>query len=104
MRYLDRTHIGSLQTERHRPTFSTEQILQIYEASGRSTDLEVLQAQARVLFPEILEDGAPPLWKANGAGRAFRRPDGTFERAVCRFGSNCCRDLGILADGTPEIY
>ena len=32
----DKSHIGSLDTNRGRPTFTAEQIVQIYEAAGRA--------------------------------------------------------------------
>ena len=100
----DKSHIGSLDTNRGRPTFTAEQIVQIYEAAGRSTELDDLLAKARALFPDILEDGVPPLWRTEGVGRAFLSEDGSYVRPIWRLGSNYCRDVGILPDGTPRIY
>lgn len=104
MLIADKSHIGSLETNRDRPTFTAEQIIAIYEAAGRSTDLDTLKAQARVLFPHILEGGEPPLWRTEGVGRAFRMEDGSCVKPVWRLGSNYCRDVGILPDGTARIY
>lgn len=100
----DKSHIGSLVTNRGRPTFTTGQIIEIYEASGRSVEPDVLLAKARELFPDVLEDGAPPLWRTEGVGRAFLTEEGSYERPVWRLGSNYCRDVGILSDGSPMIY
>lgn len=104
MLIADKSHIGSLATNRGRPSFTAEQIIAIYEAAGRSTDLEALKAQARVLFPDILEGGEPPLWRTEGVGRAFRMEDGSYVKPVWRLGSSYCRDVGILPDGTARIY
>ena len=100
----DKSHIGSLETNRDRPTFTAQQIIDIYEAAGRSTDPDVLRGKARELFPDILEHGAPPLWRTEGVGRAFLTEDGSYVKPVWRLGSNYCRDVGILPDGTPVIY
>lgn len=100
----DKSHIGSLETNRDRPTFTAEQIVEIYEAAGRSTDLDALKAKARELFPDILENGAPPLWRTEGVGRAFLTGDGSYVKPVWRLGSNYCRDVGILPDGSARIY
>lgn len=100
----DKSHIGSLETNRDRPTFTAEQIVAIYEAAGRSTDLDTLRAKAVELFPDILENGAPPLWRTEGVGRAFLCEDGSYVRPVWRLGSNYCRDVGILPDGSARIY
>lgn len=104
MLIADKSHIGSLVTNRNRPTFTAEQLIAIYEQAGRSVEPDVLMAQARALFPDILEEGAPPLWRTEGIGRAFLTQEGNYEKPVWRLGSNYCRDVGILADGTPVVY
>ena len=86
MTIADKSHIGSLTTNRNRPTFTAEQIVQIYEAAGRTTQLDILRAEAKELFPEIQENGLPPLWCTSGAGRAFAMPDGSYEKPVHRLG------------------
>lgn len=101
----DKSHIGSLITNRDKPTFTTEQIIEIYEATGRSADIEVLRRKAAELFPGVKDEkGAPPLWRTEGVGRAFAMPDGSFAKPVWRLGSSYCRDVGILKDGTPLSY
>lgn len=104
MRVLDKSHIGSLRSNRKRITFTSEQIIEIYEAAGRSVELDALKAKARELFPDIQEDGEPPLWRTDGIGRAFLLEDGGSAKPVWRLGSNYCRDVGILPDGTARIY
>lgn len=101
----DKSHIGSLVTNRGKPTFTTEQIIEIYEAAGRSVEIEILRAKAAALFPDIKDEkGVPPLWRTEGVGRAFAMPDGSFLKPVWRLGSSYCRDVGILKDGTPVSY
>lgn len=104
MIYTDKTHIGSLNSNKGRPTFTAQQLVEIYEAAGRSVDAAVLRAKAAERYPGITEDGVPPLWVAQGSARAFAMEDGSYVKPKWRLGSNYCRDVGILPDGTPLIY
>ena len=100
---LDTPSPFSANRDAHWHMDCSEAPAQIITANS-STDAAALRAKAAELFPEITEDGAPPLWVTEGVGRAFLREDGSYEAPRWRLGSNYCRDVGILADGTARIY
>lgn len=97
------SHIGSLPP--HRPAFTEGQLIEIYEAAGRSGDLSALKAKARELYPDILEDGEPPITRVEGwFGRSFEDAAGKMVHSKWVLCSNRCNSVGILADGTPMPY
>ena len=83
--------------------FTAAQIIEIYEASGRSTDTQALREAARALYPDIQEDGVPPISCTDGYGRAFL-VEGEYQRPKHTLTSHFCRSVGILKDGTPLEY
>lgn len=84
-------------------SFTLEQLLQIYETSGRATTTDALRTTARTLFPDILEDGEPPIACYPGFGRAFRVGEELI-RPVFTLVTNQALLVGILPDGTPMEY
>ena len=83
--------------------FTVEQLIDIYERSGRKTDTDALRATARQLYPEILQDGQPPITCRPGCGRAFR-VDEEYVRPKFTLVTNRALMVGILPDGTPLEY
>ena len=84
-------------------TFTAAQVLEIYEKSGRKTDIASLRATARELYPDILQDGEPPIFCRPGTGRAFRVGD-EYTRPQYTLSSNRALMVGILPDGTALEY
>lgn len=90
-------------------SYTTEQLIQIYEESGHSTKKEILQRTALALFPEIVDaDGQPPLLVLKGSGRAFPldgdyRGNGPWEIPAYMIHSNACFALAIMKDGSYRI-
>ena len=71
--------------------FTLEQMIEIYEAS------------ARRLFPDILENGQPPITARVGCARAFRVGE-EYVRPAFTLVTNYALMVGILPDGTPMEY
>lgn len=82
------------------PAFTTAQLMQIFEESGRSTDKLVLQSKAKELFPSL---NAPLYFRAGGS-RAFDVGDGEYERPAYTISSHLCRCVGIMKDGKLMEY
>lgn len=83
--------------------FTLEQMIEIYEASGRKTDTAALRDTARRLFPDILENGQPPITAREGCARAFRVGE-EYVRPAFTLVTNYALMVGILPDGTPMEY
>lgn len=83
--------------------FTAEQLIKIYETSGRSTDTAVLRATARTLYPEVLQDGQPPISCREGCGRAFRVGE-EYVAPKYMLVTNRALAVGILPDGSAVEY
>ena len=83
-----------------RPAFTIEQLVTIYEESGRSTNFSELQAKARELYP----DNDAPLYFCQGGFAGFDRGDGIHEKPAYTLGSHMCRNIAVLKDGRTEPY
>lgn len=87
-----------------KPHFSPDQIIEIYEAAGRSLDRNILDAKAKELYPDILEpDGRSPIFVREGTGKAFL-VNGERVKGTHTLASRMLVDVGILKDGTPIPY
>lgn len=84
-------------------SFTAAQMIEIYEASGRKADTKALRAAARELYPEILQDGQPPILCRPGCGRAFRVGD-EYIKPKYTLVTHRALMVGILPDGTPLEY
>ena len=84
-------------------SFTAEQLINIYEKSGRQTETSALRATARQLYPEILQNDQPPLTCRAGCGRAFR-VDEEYVRPKFTLVTNRALMVGILEDGTALEY
>lgn len=84
-------------------TFTTEQLIEIYEHTGRNPKIEALRKAASELYPDIVVDGKPPLILHNGDGRAVARTgrlqNAVWEKPAHILHSNACLPLVILSDG-----
>lgn len=97
--------IGNLPQSRKQPYFTAEQMIEIYEASGRSDDEFTLRQKAKELYPDIVKaDGVPPITKRPPHGRWFDKGDGTCGPAAFTLVSGMCRTVGIMEDGTPHPF
>ena len=83
--------------------FTPRQMIEIYEASGRKTSTEALRAAARTLYPDILQDGQPPITCHPGSGRGFQ-VNGEYIRPRFMLVTNRALMIGILPDGSPMEY
>lgn len=90
----------ALSETSRQPAFTVEELIRIYEESGRSTDGAVLQAKAKELFPE----SEAPLCLRAGGSRAFDVGGGEFQRPAYTLSSHLCRCVGIMKDGQPREY
>ncbi len=97
---MKRDLVEFLEEYRQGPAFTVEQLMQIYEASGRSTDLTALKAAAQSLFP----DCAAPLYCSPGGSRAFDLGDGVVEKPAYTLSSFLCRSIAIMPDGQVLPY
>ena len=83
--------------------FTAQQMIHIYEQSGRQTDTAALRATARQLYPDILQDGEPPILCSEGCGRFFPVGDEYVVPAYTLI-TNRALMVGVLPDGTPVEY
>lgn len=83
--------------------FTAEQMIHIYETSGRKTDTDALRATARELYPEILQDGVPPISCLPGSGRSFRVGE-EYISPTHMLVTHRALMIGILPDGTALEY
>ncbi len=83
--------------------FTARQMIDIYEQSGRQTDTDALRATARQLYPEILQDGEPPILCTSGCGRYFPVGEEYVAPAFTLI-TNRALMIGILPDGTAVEY
>lgn len=95
--------ITMLAKKRKKASFTGSQLIEIYEASGRKTDTDALRETARKLYPEILEDGKPPVTCRPGCGRAFQVGE-AYVKPEYMLITNRARAVGILPDGTAVEY
>lgn len=84
--------------------FTEEQLVEIYEATGRSSDINVIRAKASELYPDIVDDEGIPIWKLPPHGRSFNCGDGTYEMPAFVLASNKCSSMGVMQDGTPHPF
>lgn len=97
--------IGDLSQSEKLPYFTAGQMIEIYEASGRSDDESILRQKAKELYPDIVKsDGVPPITKRPPHGRWFDKGDGTCGPAAFTLVSGMCRAVGIMEDGTPRPF
>ena len=83
---------------------TAEQLIQIYEVSGRALDIERLRAVARELYPSIIEpDGRAPIFLLDKSFKGFL-VDGEYKRAKYTITSRLVNGVGIMDDGTPISY
>lgn len=76
-----------------------QELLDIYDASGRSVNLAVLQNKADEMFPERQAH----LYLRQGAGRGFIDADGKLLTA--KFTIGCGPEcIAVLGDGSAKIY
>ena len=83
--------------------FSAAQMIDIYEKSGRKTDTASLRATARQLYPDLLQDGEPPITCLPGGGRAFH-VGGEYIKPTHMLVTHRALMVGILPDGTAQEY
>lgn len=84
--------------------FTGEQLAEIYEATGRSSDVAIIRAKASEMYPDIVDDEGVPIWKLPSHGRSFDRGDGTYEMPAFVLTSNKCNSMGVMKDGTPRPF
>lgn len=94
--------------EKKQDRFTVEELQKIYEASGRSVDIEALREAARRLYPERMAGDTPAsLYVLDKPyGRAFRRgadPD-EYEKPTHTIASIGQNLLAVFADGESEPY
>lgn len=88
----------------HIPHFTIEQLIEIYEAAGRTVDLDKLQFKARELYPGILgPDCKPPIFVRTGSNKWFLYND-SYKPAQYTIASRLVNGIGIMEDGTPISY
>ena len=95
--------ITMLAKKPKKASFTAEQMIAIYEASGRKTDTEALRKAALELYPDILQDGQPPITCLPGGGRAFRVGE-DYVKPTHMLVTNRTLMIGILPDGTALEY
>lgn len=83
--------------------FTAEQMIEIYERSGRKADTDALRNTARQLYPDILQDGQPPITCSPGSGRFFLLGE-EYVAPTHMLITNRALMIGILPDGTPMEY
>ena len=83
--------------------FTTQQMLEIYEVSGRKTNTEALRNTAKKLYPDILQGDHPPITCHPGSGRGFLI-NGEYVRPKFMLVTNCALMIGILPDGSAIEY
>lgn len=87
-----------------KPHFTYKQLIEIYEASGRSIEIDALQASAKQLYPDVLEDdGQSPIFVISGSHKGFL-VDGDYCKAKFSILSRLVNGIGIMEDGTPLPY
>lgn len=84
-------------------SFTAAQMIEIYEKSGRKTDTDALRAAARELYPDILQNGQPPITCRPGCGRAFHVGE-EYIKPPFMLITHQALAVGILPDGTPVEY
>lgn len=84
--------------------FAEKQLVEIYEATGRSHNIETIRSMASRLYPDIVDDEGIPIWKLPPHDRSFDRGDGTYEMPVFVLTSNKCNSIGVMKDGTPHPF
>jgi len=89
--------------ERH-TYFTEDQIVEIYEATGRSSDIGLIRAKASELYPDIVDGEGVPIWKLPSHGRSFTMEDGTHQMPAFVLTSKKCNSVGIMEDGTPRPF
>lgn len=84
--------------------FTTDQLIQIYEASGRSLNADMLQSTAKDLYPDVLEsNGRAPIFVLDRSFKGFL-VEGEYKRAKHTISSRLVNAIGIMDDGTPISY
>ena len=86
------------------PYFTADQLIEIYEESGRSLDAEKLQSTALRLYPDVIgPDYKPPVFLRPGSYKGFL-VDGDYHKAKFSIMSRLVNGIGIMEDGTPIPY
>lgn len=82
------------------PAFTIEQLINIYEESGRSTNLVKLKEKANELYPNI----NAVIYLCEGGFCGFDRGDGISEKPAYTIGTHMCRNIAILKNGEAVPY
>lgn len=86
------------------PHFTAPQLIEIYEETGRTLDIEKLRSAARKLYPDILgPDCKPPIFLNPGSYKGFLH-NGDYHKAKFSIMSRLVNGIGIMEDGTPIPY
>ena len=86
------------------PHFTCNQLIEIYEAAGRSIDIDKLHSTARELYPDIVgPDCKPPVFVRSGSNKWFLYND-SYQPAKFTVASRLVNGIGIMDDGTPISY
>lgn len=81
------------------PALEKEQMVEVYEAAGRSIDPAVLQEVADRMFP----NSEAKFYCSNGSFRGFVDENGTMHKAKYTIGTGP-NWVGIMEDGTAIPY
>lgn len=91
----------AFKSERPRrlPALTYEQIIEVYEAAGRSVDTEVLQEMSDKMFP----DAGVKFHSNKKSWKGFVDADGVMHLAEYTIGTGA-NWVGIMEDGTAIPY
>lgn len=81
------------------PALTKEQMVEVYEAAGRSIDPAVLQEVSDRMFP----DSEVRWYRSIGSFRGFIDADGVMHKAVYTLGTGP-NWVGVMEDGTAIPY
>lgn len=81
------------------PALEKEQMIQVYEAAGRSIDPAVLQEVSDRMFP----DSEVKFYRLKGSFKGFIDQEGVMHKAVYTIGTGP-NWIGIMEDGTALPY
>lgn len=82
-----------------KPALSTEQIIQVYEESGRSLNPDLLQEVSDRLFP----DAGVKFYHLEGGFRGYINEDGSMSKPKHTIGTGPTW-VAIMEDGRAEPY
>lgn len=81
------------------PALTKEQMIEVYEAAGRSIDPVVLQEVSDRMFP----DSGVKFYRLKGSFKGFVDEEGVMHKAEYTIGTGP-NWIGIMADGTALPY